>query len=165
MLKGTVCQNGKPVYEDMALNDIVIGRRSGFKIIRFNVYVDGEFLSAYAADGIIVATPTGSTAYSLSAGGPIVEPTASLLVMTPVAPHGMLNRSIVFSDQSTIKLEPASPAGRPDTEVLAGFDSDSQFPLRKGDYIEIRKAEQTTKILKLSRIGFLETLRHKMSAE
>ena len=165
MLKGTVCQNGEPVYEDMALNDIVIGRRSGFKIIRFNVYVDGEFLSAYAADGIIVATPTGSTAYSLSAGGPIVEPTASLLVMTPVAPHGMLNRSIVFSDQSTIKLEPASPAGRPDTEVLAGFDSDSQFPLRKGDYIEIRKAEQTTKILKLSRIGFLETLRHKMSAE
>ena len=68
-------------------------------------------------------------------------------------------------DAGSSLMVPASPAGRPDTEVLAGFDSDSQFPLRKGDYIEIRKAEQTTKILKLSRIGFLETLRHKMSAE
>ncbi len=165
MLKGTVYQNGEPVYEDMALNDILVGRKNSFKIVRFNVYVDGEFLNAYAADGVIVATPTGSTAYNLSAGGPIVEPTASLLVMTPVAPHGMLNRSIVFSDKSKIKLELSSPLGRPESDAMVGFDSDSQFPLTKGDYIEIEKAERTTKILKLSRIGFLETLRHKMSAE
>ncbi|MDI9241347.1 NAD(+)/NADH kinase [Fusibacillus kribbianus] len=165
MLAGTVYHEGKPVCEDLALNDIVVGRKSGFKIVRFHVYVDGEFLSAYAADGMIVATPTGSTAYNLSAGGPIVEPTASLLVMTPVAPHGMLNRSIVFSDRSRIKIELQSPSGRPETEALVGFDSDSQFPLCPGDYIEIRKAELTTKILKLSHIGFLETLRHKMSDE
>ena len=165
MLKGTLYRQGRPVSSDIALNDIVVGRSSGFRIVRFNVYVDGEFLSAYAADGLIVATPTGSTAYNLSAGGPIVEPTASVLMLTPVAPHGMLDRSIVFSDRSRIKLELASLPGRPETEALVGFDSDSQFPLFTGDFIEIEKAERTTKILKLSRIGFLETLRHKMSAE
>ncbi len=165
MLKGTLYRQGSPVGSDIALNDILVGRGSGFKIVRFRVYVDGEFLSAYAADGMIVATPTGSTAYNLSAGGPIVEPTASLLVLTPVAPHGMLNRSIVFSDKSRIKLELAALPGRPETDALVSFDSDSQFPLLPGDFIEIEKAERTTKILKLSRIGFLETLRHKMSAE
>ena len=135
MLKGTLFRQGRPVSSDIALNDIVVGRSSGFRIVRFNVYVDGEFLSAYAADGLIVAT------------------------------HGMLDRSIVFSDKSRIKLELASLPGRPETEALVGFDSDSQFPLLPGDFIEIEKAERTTKILKLSRIGFLETLRHKMSAE
>ena len=102
MLKGTLYSQGRTYGTDIALNDIVLGRSSGFRIVRFNVYVDGEFLGAYAADGLIVATPTGSTAYNLSAGGPIVEPTASLLVLTPVAPHGMLDRSIVFSDKSRI---------------------------------------------------------------
>ena len=165
MLKGTLYRQGRAVGSDIALNDILAGRSSGFKIVRFNVYVDGEFLSAYAADGVIVATPTGSTAYNLSAGGPVVDPTASLLVLTPVAPHGMLNRSIVFSDRSRIKLELASLPGRPEAEAMVGFDSDTQFPLLPGDFIEIEKAERTTKILKLSRIGFLETLRHKMSAE
>ena len=165
MLKGTLYRQGEAVCTDIALNDILVGRSSGFRIVRFNVYVDGEFLSAYAADGIIVATPTGSTAYNLSAGGPIVDPTASLLVLTPVAPHGMINRSIVFSDRSKIKLELAQLPGRPETDAMVGFDSDSQFPLLPGDFIEIEKAERTTKILKLSRIGFLETLRHKMSAE
>ncbi len=165
MLKGTVWRRGEEPCEDMALNDVLVGRESGFKIIRFKVYVDGEFLSSYAADGMIVATPTGSTAYNLSVGGPIVEPTASLLLLTPVAPHGMLNKSIVFSDKSRIKLELAAPAGRPAGNALVGFDSDSQYVLRPGDYIEIEKAERTTKILKLSKIGFLETLRRKMSAE
>ncbi|MCD2492624.1 NAD(+)/NADH kinase [Lacrimispora sp. NSJ-141] len=165
MLKGSVYHDGKMVCEDIALNDILIGRKSGFKVIRFKVYVDGEFLNAYAADGMIVATPTGSTAYNLSAGGPIVEPTASLIVLTPIAPHTMINRSIVLSAKSQIKLELVVPPGRAEVEATVGFDSDNQCPFQAGDYIEIQKAMRTTKILKLNRIGFLETLRHKMSAE
>lgn len=165
MLKGTLYRKGEPPCSDLALNDVLVGRESGFKIIRFKVYVDGEFLSSYAADGMIVATPTGSTAYNLSVGGPIVEPTASLMVLTPIAPHGMINKSIVFSDKSRIRLELSDAADRQTGNALAGFDSDSQYVLRPGDSIEIEKAERTTRIIKLSRIGFLETLRRKMSAE
>lgn len=165
MLVGTVYHEGKAVCEDVALNDIFLGRQSSFKVVRFRVYVDGKFLNSYAADGMIVATPTGSTAYSLSAGGPIVEPTASLIVLTPVAPHAVLNRSIVLSDKSVIRLELATVPGRADMEAVVGFDSDNQYQICPGDYIEIRKSERTTKILKLSRIGFLETLRRKLSAE
>ena len=165
MLKGTIFHEGRVIGEDVALNDIFLGRQADFKVIRFRVYVDDNFLSSYAADGMIVATPTGSTAYNLSAGGPIVEPTASLIVLTPVAPHAVLNRSIVLSDKSRIRLELTAAPGRENTEAVAGFDSDSQCVLRPGDYIEIRKSSRTTKILKLNRIGFLETLRRKMSAD
>ena len=165
MLKGTVYHDGKVVCEDVALNDILLGRQSSFKIVRFRVYVDGNYLNSYAADGMIVATPTGSTAYNLSAGGPIVEPTASLIVLTPVAPHAVLNRSIVLSDKSLIRLELSAAPGRTDAEAVVGFDSDNQCVIHPGDYIEIKKAFRTTKILKLDRIGFLETLRRKMSAE
>ena len=165
MLKGTVYRNGRVVCEDVALNDILLGRQSSFKIVRFRVYVDGIYLNSYAADGMIVATPTGSTAYNLSAGGPIVEPTASLIVLTPVAPHAVLNRSIVLSDKSLIRLELSAGPGRSDAEAVVGFDSDNQCAIHPGDYIEIKKASRTTKILKLDRIGFLETLRRKMSAE
>ena len=94
-----------------------------------------------------------------------MEPTASLIVLTPVAPHAVLNRSIVLSDKSRIRLELTAAPGRENTEAVAGFDSDSQCVLRPGDYIEIRKSSRTTKILKLNRIGFLETLRRKMSAD
>lgn len=94
-----------------------------------------------------------------------MEPTASLIVLTPVAPHAVLNRSIVLSDKSLIRLELSAAPGRTDTEAVVGFDSDNQYSIRPGDYIEIKKATRTTKILKLDRIGFLETLRRKMSAE
>ena len=84
---------------DVALNDIVMTRSGSMKIVHFNLYVNGEFLNSYDADGLIVSTPTGSTAYNLSAGGPIVEPTASLIVVTPICSHALNSRSIVFADK------------------------------------------------------------------
>ena len=163
MLKGTVCQNGKPVYEDMALNDIVIGRRSGFKIIRFNVYVDGEFLSAYAADGIIVATPTGSTAYSLSAGGPIVEPGASLILLTPVCPHTLNTRSIVLRPEDEVVIEIGQKQSGQTQEAEANFDGSGLMVLRSRDRIQVTRSEKTTSVIKLSELSFLERLHRKMS--
>ena len=97
MLSGTVYKNDKVAVSDVALNDIVIGREGPLRVVRFNNYVNGTFLNSYKADGIIVSTPTGSTGYSLSAGGPIISPAASMILMTPLAPHTLNTRSIVFS--------------------------------------------------------------------
>lgn len=164
MLEGSIYHKGKEIFHDIALNDIFFGRSSCFKVLRFNVFVNGELLQSYAADGMIVATPTGSTAYSLSVGGPIVEPTASLIVLTPVAPHAMMNRSIILDDSCVIRMELVYMPGRKQPDTLVGFDSDSQCEFLPGDYVEIRKSKLTTKILKLNKSGFLDILRHKMTA-
>lgn len=164
MLEGTIYHHGKPVFTGIALNDIFLGRVSGFKILRFNVFVNGEFLNSYAADGMIIATPTGSTAYNLSVGGPIVDPKAFMIVMTPVAPHAMMNRSIILRDKSVIRMELVSTPGRKQPDALVGFDSDDQVEFLPGDYVEIKKSDRITKILKLNKSGFLETLRHKISS-
>ena len=98
MLEGAAFHNGKQILQDIALNDIVIGRQGRLRILDFRVYVNGEFLNASSADGIILSTPTGSTGYSLSVGGPIVSPEASLILISHIAPHTLNNRSIVLPE-------------------------------------------------------------------
>jgi len=94
MLSGVILRNGQEIARDMALNDIVISREGPLRVVRFHNYVNDTFLNTYKADGIIISTPTGSTGYSLSAGGPIISPNASMLLMTPLAPHALNTRSI-----------------------------------------------------------------------
>lgn len=158
MLFGSVSND----IQDVALNDIVVTRSGTMKIVCFNLYVNGEYLNSYKADGIIVSTPTGSTAYNLSAGGPIVEPTASLLVVTPICTHGLNARSIVFSDKDEIVIEISSRREGQIEEAVVTFDGDDMITLKTGDRIRIKKAWETAKIVKLSKISFLETLREKM---
>lgn len=149
--------------EARALNDIVITRKGSLQIINFNIYVNGQFLHRYHADGVIVATPTGSTGYSLSAGGPIVEPRANLILVSPVCPHSMQSRSIVLSSEDVVMIE--LEAGREENgrEVEAIFDGSHKIPLEAGDRVEIRKSRKTTGIIKLSQMSFLEALHKKMS--
>lgn len=147
---------------DVALNDIVITRSGSLKILHFNLYVNGEFLNSYQADGIIVSTPTGSTAYNLSARGPIVEPTASLLVVTPICSHALNSSSIVLSDEDDIVIEIGSRRDNTVEEAAVTFDGADITPIRTGEVVHICKARETTKIIKLSKISFLETLREKM---
>ncbi|MCI8515045.1 MAG: NAD(+)/NADH kinase [Lachnospiraceae bacterium] len=161
MLKGDILRNGRVICRDIALNDIVLGRGNSLNVICFTVEVDGEILKKYAADGMIVATPTGSTAYNLSAGGPIVAPAASLILMTPISPHTMINRSIVLPDTARIGIE-LTPRKDRELAAIVGFDGKGEVPLRAGDRIEISRSERVTKIFKLSRISFLENLRDKM---
>ena len=97
MLNGKVCFQDKREDEGWALNDIVISRSGSLQIIKFNIYVNGQFLNNYNADGMIVTTPTGSTGYNLSAGGPLVEPRAKLIMLTPICPHTLNQRSIILS--------------------------------------------------------------------
>ena len=149
--------------ETRALNDIVITRRVSLQIINFNIYVNGQLLHRFHGDGVIVATPTGSTGYSLSAGGPIVEPKAELILLTPICPHSMHNRSIVLSSKDRVTVEIESSRDGETQEVEAIFDGCHKVLLRTGEKIEIRKSKKTTGIVKLSQVSFLEVLHRKLS--
>ena len=162
MLEGRVYRNGGETVQDIALNDIVVNRAGDLRMIDYEISVNGESLNRYGADGMIVSTPTGSTGYSLSAGGPIVSPMASMIVVTPICPHTLAARSIVLSgeDRVTIRLGPGRRAQS--EEAFASFDGGGSVSMATGDYVEIEKSEKTVNILKISRISFLEVLRNKM---
>ena len=163
MLCGSVYHEGELLEEDIALNDIVISREGSLCVVKFHNYVNDEFLNSYNADGIIISTPTGSTGYSLSAGGPIISPNASMILMTPLAPHTLNTRSIVFPDQDKITVE-IGPGRDADIEHgIASFDGDTIVPMVTGDRIVIRKSSKDTRIIKVNNVSFLETLRKKMS--
>lgn len=165
MLEGRVERSGmaKEPEENFALNDIVISRSGPLQILSFHIYVNGQFLNSYSADGMIVATPTGSTGYNMSAGGPIVEPGARLMLLTPICPHTLNTRSIVLASEDEIRIEiPQGKDGRRQT-VEANFDGSHMITLRTGDSIIIRKALKTTGILKLNTESFLTVLHKKMN--
>ncbi len=163
MLLGTAFDKMPHKEEAMALNDIVITRKGSLQIIHFNIYVNGLLLHKYHADGVIVATPTGSTGYSLSAGGPVVEPRASLILVSPICPHSMQSRSIVLSSEDTVTIEIESGKDGNKQGIEAIFDGSHKIPLEAGDKLEIKRSEKTTGIIKLSQVSFLESLHKKMS--
>lgn len=162
MLSGQI-SGSKSHKEQYALNDIVISRCGSLQIVNVRIYVNGQFLNNYCADGVIVATPTGSTGYNLSAGGPIVEPSARLLLLTPICPHTLNTRSIVFAPEDEITVE--IPSGKDGSEqvVEANFDGSQKVTLRTGDRIVIRRANKTTGIVRLQTESFLAVLHKKMS--
>ena len=162
MLKGRVYRGDRLLGEDIALNDIVIGRDGHMRVVRFKNYVNGEYLNSYNADGIIVSTPTGSTGYSLSAGGPIVSPNAAMTIMTPIAPHTLNTRSIILPAEDVVTVELGKGRHNNSEKGTASFDGDTFIPMVTGDCIEIRQAEVKTKILKLNHLSFVEVLRRKM---
>ena len=163
MLSGFVYSGMEQRESFQALNDIVITRSGSLQMNAYNIFVNDKHLHCYHADGILVATPTGSTGYSLSAGGPIVNPCARLMVLTPICPHSMQNRSIVFSAEDHIRIEVEErrkpiPAGG--VEVI--FDGGHQITLESGDRVEIVQSEKTTGIIKLHKESFLEVLNKKL---
>lgn len=162
MLSGRIFA-GEEQEQQFALNDIVISRCGSLQIVNVRIYVNGRFLNDYCADGVIVATPTGSTGYNLSAGGPIVEPSASLLLLTPICPHTLNTRSIVFSPEDEISVE--IPMGKDGGEqmVEANFDGSHKAAMHTGDRLVIRRADKTTGILRLNTESFLTVLHKKMS--
>ena len=158
MLQGRVISDGRTVAEDIALNDIILGRM-GLHTLKYDLYVNGEFFNEYTADGMIMATPTGSTAYNLSAGGPIAAPESDLIIMTPICPHTLNSRSIVLSSENRIMLK---VTGGEDREQFLSFDGDTVVKLRRGDRIEVERSEITTTLVQLSQVSFLENIRKKM---
>ncbi|MCI9230099.1 NAD(+)/NADH kinase [uncultured Acetatifactor sp.] len=148
--------------EGWALNDIVISRSGPLQIIKFNIYVNGQFLNDYSADGVIVTTPTGSTGYNLSAGGPLVEPGARLIVLTPICPHSLNQRSIVLSPEDVIEIQIPARGESGNQNVEANFDGSHVIPLGTGDRLRIVRSEETTEFLKLGQGSFLDVLHRKM---
>lgn len=163
MLKGALDGDKTPMQEEYALNDIVLSRRGPLQIIKFHVYVNGQLLNTYEGDGIILTTPTGSTGYNLSAGGPLVAPKAELIVMTPICPHSLNQRSVVFSAEDCIEIEvPLGRDGKPQ-QVEVSFDGTVSIPLKAGDKLSVKKADRKTTFLQLSHISFLDILSKKMA--
>lgn len=162
MLQGKVLFSDGTRQEDLALNDIVIARSGSIQIMQYHIYVNGQFLNSYHADGVIVTTPTGSTGYNLSAGGPIVQPTAKLIMVTPICPHTLNQRSVIFAPEDEIEI--VIPEGREGKEQTAeaSFDGKTALLLHTGDRIRVTKSEETTKIIRLNKISFLDILHQKL---
>jgi NAD+ kinase len=157
LLQATGCCSGRLV-DQTALNDIVIGRSVASRLIELDVSVDGDPLTRYRCDGLIVSSPTGSTAYSLAAGGAVVFPTAEVLALTPICPHTLSNRSLILPLTATIDVKVISP--KPATILSA--DGQVVNELATGDKITIRRARRTVRLMHLAGSSFCETLRCKL---
>lgn len=160
MLEGKVIkQNGNEIRIPEALNEIAISKNIN-GVVRFDVLVNEKLINSYTADGILVCTPTGSTAYNLSCGGPIVDPTAEILTLTPIAPHTVINRSIVLSNESVVKIKITELRNKTSAYVLRDGIG---IEIESGDIVEIKKSARTTKIIKLEERSFIDTIRESIS--
>ncbi len=162
MLTGTVYRAGEEVETDIALNDIVLNRCGALRTINYEIYVNGDFLYSCPADGIIISTPTGSTGYNLSARGPIVSPSSSMIVLTPICPHSLTSSSIVLSSEDKIAVKLGPGRRNANEAAVVTFDGANSVNLLIGDYVEITRAEETTRLVKISKKSFVETVRRKM---
>ena len=158
MLEGTMSSGEK----DLAVNDIVLTREGNLRIVQFNVYVNGTLLNTYQADGVIICTPTGSTGYNLSAGGPVVEPTASLIVITPICSHALNTSSVVLSAEDDVEVEICEGRYGRQEKVALCYDGAVQRQLVSGDRVKIRKSDAKAHLVKLSEESFMITMREKM---
>jgi len=142
----------------IALNDAVFSRGELSRLIRLRTRVNGEALTEFNADGLIIATPTGSTAYSLSAGGPILEPESGVFVITPICPHVLTNRSIIVSEKSVIEVE----ASEPDYPVYLTVDGREPLRIAKDATVQIRKAKKTMQLAAMPDMSFFSVVRQKL---
>ncbi|ATA89531.1 NAD kinase [Capnocytophaga stomatis] len=158
VIEAIVSSDGKPVSEiNFALNEITVTRKNTASMITINTELNGEFLTSYWADGLIISTPTGSTGYSLSCGGPVIIPNAKNFVITPIAPHNLNARPLVIPDDTEIKL---TISGR-EKKYLISFDSRIETLLNKVS-VTIRKADFSIKMIRLEGESFINTLRNKL---
>ena len=157
MMYADIYRKGKRIVHNTALNDVVINKSALARMIELDMHVNKKYVTTFRADGLIVSTPTGSTAHSLSAGGPILYPTLESFVMTPICPHTLTNRPIVLPDN--FKLEIILKSGR---DAYITLDGQVGFPLKVGDKIKVRKAPFKTRFLLLHDRDYFKVLRTKL---
>lgn len=160
MLRGQVERNGKAVAERVALNDVVVTRGALSRMIEIDVAVDGQFISHVKADGLIVATATGSTAYNLSAGGPVVHPSVDAFVLTPIAPHTLTHRPVVLPASARLTLRPLIEPQAAD--ISATFDGQHGVPLEAEDAVVITRAPRELRLLRVTTRTHFDMLREKL---
>jgi NAD+ kinase len=159
MLRSTTSRNGQTFFEKIALNDVVITKAARSRMIDLLVSVGEEVVTRIKADGLIVATPTGSTAYNLAAGGPIVQPSVDALILTPIAPHTLTNRPIVIPSSSPVRVQPQMDER---DEVFVTFDGQAGFQVKAGDEIHICRAAESLQLIRPSTRSYFEVLREKL---
>ncbi len=162
ILRGRVYRGDDKLYSDIALNDIVINRMGSLKIINFDIFVNGEYLITYPADGLIVSTPTVSTAYNLSAGGPIVRPQTDCIVMTPVCPHVLNKSSVIFGGEDVLEVRMTQSRSGVEERVVT-FDGTDYINLVSGDRIVISRSDTRASLIRIGKHNFLQILRNKLS--
>ena len=160
MLEVTVEAAGRRLADRIVLNDVVVTQGALSRIIELSVSVDGESMMRIKADGLIIASPTGTTAYNLSAGGPIVHPRVDGLTITPIAPHTLTNRPVVVAGASEIRIQPL--IHNEQSEVFATFDGQALMPLKSYHIVTVRRAEKRLRLIRASSRGYFQVLREKL---
>jgi NAD+ kinase len=160
MLRATARHGESGFDTHVALNDIVFTRTALSRMIDLNVWVGDQFVAAVKADGLIVATPTGSTAYNLAAGGPIVHPSMRALILTPIAPHTLTNRPIVIPAEREVRV--ASAGSNAGEEVYVTVDGQTGFGMKMGDEVTIARAPKPIRLVRASTRSYFEVLRQKL---
>lgn len=159
MLKATVIHHDKSEKTYTAVNDITLTRGQTGRLVTLDAFIDGDLLNHYRADGLIIATPTGSTAYSLSAGGPLISPIARNFVITPICPHSLSIRSLVLADSSIVEL---TSADGEQEDLLFTVDGDCPETIKHGSTIRVEKADRLFNVIRLADRPFFQTLRTKL---
>jgi NAD+ kinase len=158
LLEGRVYPDAQRVFEELAFNDVVVSKGMKANMIELEVRIDGEYIYTQRSDGLIVASPTGSTAYAMSAGGPIVHPSLSVMALVPVSPHTLSNRPVVVSSDCTIEIVVRNAA-----DPRVHFDSHTRFDLREGDRVEVRRYRHTIRLLHPVGHSYYAMLREKLN--
>ena len=157
LMHGSVLRAGEVVFDALAMNDVVVNRGATSGMVELHVEIDGRFVANQRADGLILASPTGSTAYALSAGGPLLHPSLPGWLLVPIAPHTLSNRPLVISDSSEVMIEIVAGRG-----VSANFDMQSLASLQLGDRVTMRRAGFTARFLHPTGWSYFDTLREKL---
>ena len=158
LLNACIWRNGEKVEDHNVLNDVVINKGAVARVINLQVLVNGQYMTSYRADGLIIATPTGSTAYSLSAGGPIIHPSMHTLVLSPICPFTLTNRSILIPDQSIIQVKLAAEYD----DVRVTLDGQEGYDMRAGDILEIKKTKTSFQLIRGPNKNYYQILRDKL---
>jgi len=158
LLNACIWRNGEKVEDHNVLNDVVINKGAVARIISLQVLVNGQYMTSYRADGLIIATPTGSTAYSLSAGGPIIHPSMHTLVLSPICPFTLTNRSILIPDQSIIQVKLAAEYD----DVRVTLDGQEGYDMRAGDILKIKKTKTSLQLIRGPNKNYYQILRDKL---
>ena len=161
LLHATIHRAGHPAESFTALNEVTVARGETGRLVALRVAVNGDHLNDYRADGLLIATPTGSTAYSLSAGGPLISPSAGVFLITPICPHSLSQRSLVIGDDVTIRISP-EPIGGDASPLLFTVDGRDNTKIAPGDFIDVVKSPRVLHLLRFADHSFYEALRRKL---
>ena len=162
LLQGTVCRSERRLKKSIAFNDVIVTRSGFSRLVELKIFVNDQLLDIYAADGVIVSTPTGSTGYNLSAGGPVVFPETKMMIITPICPHSLSARSVVVSANARVRIEVGRRRKTQKEEALVTYDGQTVYELQSGDSVEIVRSDISVPIICMPQNNFCDTLSNKI---